>query len=69
MGNRYTEIVLQCMQCLDDDNVDFGDAEEFRDSEGIMISVRYIEKVSLDFPMCMFADCNQILLRLNELSV
>jgi Protein tyrosine and serine/threonine kinase len=46
MGNSYAEIVETCLTCLDDDNADFGNEDEFLDEDGIRIGVRYIEKVS-----------------------
>ncbi|PLB49670.1 hypothetical protein P170DRAFT_437233 [Aspergillus steynii IBT 23096] len=47
MGTRYAEIVETCLTCLDPYNVDFGDADEFVDEDGIQIAVRYIEKVTM----------------------
>jgi serine/threonine protein kinase len=46
MGNRYAQIVETCLTCLDEDNADFGDEREFQDADGILVAVRYIEKVS-----------------------
>jgi len=45
MGDIYTEIVVTCLTCLDDCNADFGDDSEFQDADGVLIGVRYIEKV------------------------
>ncbi|KAF7502502.1 hypothetical protein GJ744_005659 [Endocarpon pusillum] len=45
MGARYAEIVETCLTCLDDDNIDFGDEREFTDADGILVGVKYIEKV------------------------
>ena len=45
MGTRYAKIVETCLTCLDEDNVDFGDRREFQDEDGILVGVRYIEKV------------------------
>jgi hypothetical protein len=45
MGDKYTEVVVNCLTCLDTDNVDFGDPTEFEDEDGVQIGVRYIEKV------------------------
>lgn len=45
MGDKYTEVVVNCLTCLDDDNKDFGNKNEFQDEDGIAIGVRYIEKV------------------------
>ena len=47
MGQRYTDVVISCLTCLDKDN-GFGDQSEFEDQDGILVGVRYIEKVSLE---------------------
>ena len=53
MGTAYTNIVVNCLTCLDRDNEDFGDKSEFQDEDGVLVGVRYIEKVrrriDLDF--------------------
>ena len=46
MGNKFAEIVETCLTCLDENNADFGDEHEFTDSDGILVGVRYIEKVN-----------------------
>lgn len=45
MGERYEEIVVNCLTCLDEDNEDFGNQSEFEDVDGVLVGVRYIEKV------------------------
>lgn len=45
MGDIYKEIVVNCLTCLDEDNADFGDQSEFEDKDGVLVGVRYIEKV------------------------
>ena len=45
MGERYEEIVVNCLTCLDEDNADFGDQTEFEDPDGILVGVKYIRKV------------------------
>jgi hypothetical protein len=45
MGTIYSDIVETCLTCLDDDNMDFGKEGEFLDADGILVGVRYIEKV------------------------
>ncbi len=45
MGNRYANIVKTCLTCLDAENEDFGNESEFLDQDGILVGVRYIEKV------------------------
>lgn len=49
MGTKYTQVVETCLTCLDPDNTDFGGEEEFQDADGILVGVRYIEKVSVAF--------------------
>ncbi|EMD89769.1 hypothetical protein COCC4DRAFT_185674 [Bipolaris maydis ATCC 48331] len=47
MGDTYAEIVETCLTCLDPGNVDSGDEKAFEDEDGILVGVRYIEKVLL----------------------
>ena len=44
MGTRYAEVVISCLSCLDRDN-SFGHKDELLDNDGILVGVRYIEKV------------------------
>ena len=45
MGNQYAKVVVNCLTCLDQDNSDFGDQSEFEDVDGVLVGVKYIEKV------------------------
>ncbi|KAI9706289.1 MAG: hypothetical protein M1820_004864 [Bogoriella megaspora] len=45
MGRKFTKVVETCLTCLDRDNADFGNESEFLDEDGILVGVRYIEKV------------------------
>lgn len=45
MGKRYEKVVVNCLTCLDHDNPDFGDQSEFEDPDGVLVGVKYIEKV------------------------
>ncbi|KAI1178841.1 hypothetical protein F4777DRAFT_535833 [Nemania sp. FL0916] len=45
MGRRYAAVVKTCLTCLDHDNTDFGDEKDLVDSDGVLVGVRYIEKV------------------------
>lgn len=50
MGNRYTDIVLSCLKCLDkgDESEDEGfgmGISDVEDNDGIVIGVRFIENV------------------------
>jgi len=45
IGSKYAIIVLTCLTCLDEGNTDFGDESKFQDEDGILVGVRYIEKV------------------------
>lgn len=52
MGDKYSQVVVNCLGCLDEDNTDFGDGSEFKDEDGVLIAVKYIEKVlSYNFPI------------------
>lgn len=44
-GQRYAEVVVSCLTCLDANNERFGDEKDFYDEDGILVGVRYIEKV------------------------
>lgn len=46
MGRIYTDTVLSCLTCLDHDGLLSQDASEFEDPDGIIVGVRYIEKVT-----------------------
>lgn len=46
MGDKYTRVVINCLTCLDEDNLDFQDENQFLDADGVLIGVRYIQKVS-----------------------
>jgi hypothetical protein len=45
MGEVYAQVVHDCLTCLDADNEDFGDESEFLDEDGVLVGVRYIEKI------------------------
>jgi serine/threonine protein kinase len=45
MGTRFAGVVMTCFTCLDRGGSDFGDEEEFQDEDGIVVGVRFIEKV------------------------
>lgn len=44
-GDIYTDIVLACLTCLDAGNETFGSEQELRDEDGIIVGVRFIEKI------------------------
>lgn len=46
MGRKYTDVVLACLTCLDSGATTLGDDSDFEDEDGILVAVRYIEKVS-----------------------
>lgn len=46
MGRIYTDTVIACLTCLDSNSPLFMDESEFEDKDGILVGVRYIEKVS-----------------------
>ncbi|KAG8531920.1 uncharacterized protein KY384_003556 [Bacidia gigantensis] len=45
MGRKYTQVVMSCLTCLDKDNEAFGDESELEDEDGILVGVRFIEKI------------------------
>lgn len=44
MGDRYADVVVTCLTCLDRDS-DFGDVTEANDKNGIFVGVRFIEAI------------------------
>ncbi|KAI5843083.1 hypothetical protein DFP73DRAFT_95441 [Morchella snyderi] len=42
LGNRYAEVTISCLKCLDDDD---GNDFDFMDEEGISVGVGYIERI------------------------
>lgn len=46
MGQIYASIVIVCLTCLDPGNNNFGDQEELHEESGILVGVRFVEKVS-----------------------
>jgi hypothetical protein len=51
MGEKYTNVVINCLTCMDATNEEFGDESEFEDDFGIRIGVKYIEKVRTSIRM------------------
>ncbi|KAI1273865.1 hypothetical protein F5Y07DRAFT_375366 [Xylaria sp. FL0933] len=45
MGTRYSKIVETCLTALDPENSEFSDTTEFEDADGVLVGVRYIEKI------------------------
>ncbi|KAJ5525354.1 hypothetical protein N7494_012004 [Penicillium frequentans] len=44
VGDKYTEVVVTCLSCLDQDN-DFGEEADIADDDGILVGARFIETV------------------------
>ncbi|KAF4166418.1 hypothetical protein CNMCM6936_006504 [Aspergillus lentulus] len=40
--NKFAQMVVNCLTCMDESNRDFGDKEDFQDEDGVMIGVKYI---------------------------
>ncbi|CAG7954782.1 unnamed protein product [Penicillium salamii] len=74
MGQRYADIVLSCLTCLDpgDTNL-FGKEEDLEDEDGIVVGVQFIEKVLSISPVrvLFFAnnDCMKVLLQIEDIRV
>lgn len=47
VGEIYAEVVVNCLTCLDSDNVDFADSDEFENQNGVAVGVRYLQKACL----------------------
>jgi hypothetical protein len=46
MGNVHQNIAMNCLTCLDESNVGFGNRSEFTDEDGVLVGLRYMQKVS-----------------------
>ena len=46
VGQRYSNVVVSCLSCLDRGNSEFGEKEDFEDADDILVSVRFMEAVS-----------------------
>ena len=55
VGQRYTDVVVACLTCLDPGNVDFGDESGLDDDDGTLVGVRYVETVR-ETQRFLFAD-------------
>lgn len=74
MGQRYADIVLSCLTCLDpgDSNL-FGKEEDLEDGDGIIVGVQFIEKV-LDILPTQFSfsanhNCVKVLLHIEDIRI
>ncbi|KAM0277816.1 hypothetical protein ACHAQH_005520 [Verticillium albo-atrum] len=45
LGDLYTDVVVTCLTCLDDDNEVFSNEEQFLDEDGITVGVRFVESI------------------------
>lgn len=45
LGDRFADVVITCLTCLDEDNLDFSSVEDMHDEDGIIIGTKFIEKV------------------------
>ncbi|TVY48624.1 hypothetical protein LOCC1_G003115 [Lachnellula occidentalis] len=45
MGQTYSGMVVSCLTCLDNSGNSFGDEDELDDDDGILVGIRYIEKI------------------------
>lgn len=44
MGRKYTDVVLSCLQCLDEGG-HAGSKAEFMDEDGLIVGVRFVESI------------------------
>lgn len=44
-GDIYATVVLACLTCLDPGNEAFGDEEDLKDEDGVLVGVRFIEQI------------------------
>jgi len=45
VGTRYHDVVLACLTCMDEKDIDFGTEDDLLDDDGMVIGTRYIETV------------------------
>jgi len=45
---KYSNVVVSYLSCLDGGGQGFGDESKFQDSDGVVIGVKYIERVLLE---------------------
>jgi hypothetical protein len=45
MGDKYTAVVVTCLTCLDEGNEDFGNDDDLKDEDGIVIGAWFIERI------------------------
>ncbi|KAH8649305.1 hypothetical protein BX600DRAFT_419453 [Xylariales sp. PMI_506] len=45
LGDIYTDIVVACLTCLDDDSEAFGSSQDLKDEDGLIVGLRYIEAI------------------------
>ncbi|KAL8733231.1 MAG: hypothetical protein Q9166_002248 [cf. Caloplaca sp. 2 TL-2023] len=45
MGRIYASTVIACLTCLDPGNTNFGDQEELHEESGILVGLRFVEKI------------------------
>jgi hypothetical protein len=44
-GDRYAVVVVSCLTCLEEGSSDFGDVDESQDRDGILLGVRFIQRI------------------------
>ncbi|KAL2823639.1 hypothetical protein BDW59DRAFT_173295 [Aspergillus cavernicola] len=54
MGDKYSQVVIDCLTCMERENRDFGDETDFQDEDGVLIAVKYIEKILLQLDSISF---------------
>ena len=54
MGDTYSKIVETCLTCLDDDNMEFGDVQDFQDDDGVEVGSRYVRKIMENMNTIMY---------------
>lgn len=49
MGGIYTEVVIECLTCLDNKDDDEEESDDDKDADSALVGVQYIEKVCRAF--------------------
>ena len=50
IGKTYTEVIVEFLTCLDDDNVDYEEDGDLQDVSGMLVGVKYIKQVRYLLP-------------------
>lgn len=59
MGKMYTQVAVNWLSCMDETNEEFSNKSEFENADGILIGVKYVEKVKFILWRCSYSGRKQ----------